>query len=269
MNENTHPTAAEHYFFENNGYLVLENFLAPQHVSALVEALEDAITRRRDLHARGVAHTGMTQVNGADTRIFYILDDHPMFLDLLDYPALMPYVTGFLGPMAHFHASDAIWELGHKDKGNGKAGWHMDGHEDGYRALRPNIPLLQLKVGYYLSDMTEPDQGNLVLVPGSHKCAIEPARDQLQSHDTFPGAIQICAPAGSCFMFHNAIWHTSGPWGQPEGKRIILYYAYERPWMVASAEHWAYSRSFYNMLAPQQRKFFHGFVFDPPEMRWG
>ncbi len=37
---------------------------------------------------------------------------------------------------------------------------------------------------------------------------------------------------------------------------------------VGSAAHWNYSKSFYNeRLTTEQRKLFHGFVFDPPELR--
>ncbi len=49
----------------------------------------------------------------------------------------------------------------------------------------------------------------------------------------------------------------------------MLYYAYEHPWMMASQEHWGYPREFYQRLTPAQRSFFHGFLFDPPEQRWG
>ena len=41
------PTPAERFFFDNNGYLVLEKFLAPEHVAALSAALEQAIERRK------------------------------------------------------------------------------------------------------------------------------------------------------------------------------------------------------------------------------
>ena len=34
--------------------------------------------------------------------------------------------------------------------------------------------------------------------------------------------------------------------------------------MVGSHQHWGYSEDFYNnRLAPEQRKLFHGFLFDP------
>jgi hypothetical protein len=117
--------------------------------------------------------------------------------------------------------------------------------------------------------MSEPGQGNLTVVPGSHKAAEEPDPADLKRPELFPGAVQICGGPGAVFLFHNALWHTGGPWTRPDGRRIVLYYGYEHPWMLACAEPWRYSREFLNRLTPEQRRFFHGFLFDPPEYRWG
>ncbi len=263
-------THSERFFFETNGYLVLENFLSSDHIARLQTALERTIVQRRIQAQAGIAHIGMTRLIGAEsTRIFYILDDNPLFLELLDWPPMMAYVRALLNPKPHHHASDAIVEYA-SDLSDRGPGWHLDGHNNGYRNLGRPIPLLQLKLGYYLTDMREPGQGNLTIVPGSHKATMEPAPADLKCPDLFPGALEVCAPAGSAILFHNALWHTAGLFRKPESRRIILYYAYEHPWMVASQEHWGYSKEFYNQrLSPEQRKFFHGFVFDPPEARWG
>jgi ectoine hydroxylase len=261
------PTAAERFFFETNGYLVLERFLDTGHVARLTEALQEAVARRRMLEQEGTPHTGQTdRINEESTRIFYILGDHPLFLEMLDWPPLMPYVHALLNECPHHHASDAIVERGLEDR---QMGWHIDGHDNGFRNLGWPIPLLQLKVGYYLSDMTEPGQGNLCLVPGSHRSRLSPDATDLQRPDLFPGAVQVCAPPGSALLFHNALWHSGGPWMRPGGERVMLYYAYEHPWMIASQEHWGYPPAFYAGLSAAQRRFFHGFVFDPPEQRWG
>lgn len=262
------PTNAERFFFDTYGYLVLENFLAADHVARLQTALARVIARRRDLQTQKLPHTGMTQLKGErSTRIFYILDDDPLFLEMLDWPPMLPYITELLNPKPHHHASDAIVEYT-EDLQQRALGWHIDGHDNGYRNLGRPVPLLQLKIGYYLTDMTEPDQGNLAVVPGSHKALRDPAPEDLKL-GMFPGAVQVCAPAGSAILFHNALWHAGGPFTKPGGHRTMLYYAYEHPWMVASQEHWSYPKSFYNRLTPDQRKWFHGFVFDPPEARWG
>lgn len=262
------PTPAERFFFDTYGYLVLENFLTPAHLADLKIALARVIGQRRTLKQQEIAHTGMTQIKGdRSTRIFYILDDDPLFLDLLDWPAMMPYVRGLLNEKPHHHASDAIVEYG-SELNLRALGWHIDGHDSGYRNLGRPIPLLQLKIGYYLNDMSEPGQGNLAVVPGSHKAFREPDPADLKT-GLFPGAIQLCAPAGSAILFHNALWHAGGPFTRLDGYREILYYAYEHPWMVASQEHWSYPKEFYSRLSAERRKYFHGFVFDPPEPRWG
>ena len=204
-------------------------------------------------------------IEGADRRIFHILDDDPEFLELVDYGAIMPYVRTLLHEEAHFHASDAIWEQGVCER---EPGWHIDGADRGYRSLRPRIPLFQLKIGYILTDMTQPDQGNLVIVPGSHRDDDEPGSEQLSGFDTLPGAVQVCGPPGTAVLFHNALWHSHGPKRRPGGRRIMLYYAYEVPWIMGNPEHWSYQPGFYNALSPERRKLFHGFVFDPPEYRF-
>ncbi len=261
-----HPTKAEQFFFENNGYLVRENFLPPDLLASLLEVSERVVAERRQKQEKQTPHTGMTHLNGESTRIFYILGDDPLFLEMMTYAPLMPYIYAFLNEKPHHHASDYIIE--HPQTGRGM-GWHLDGHDNGYRNLRNPIPLLQLKVGYFLSDMTEPGRGNLCIIPGSHKTALPPDANDLQNTDLFEGAIQVCVPAGSMVMFHNALWHSGGPWTQTTGARKLLYYAYEHPWMVGSQEHWCYPPEFYKNLTPAQRSLFHGFVFDPPEARWG
>jgi ectoine hydroxylase len=264
------PSAAERFRFDNEGYLVLEGFLTPEHVARLRSAVDRAVGRRRDLVRTGQKQTGFTQTKSEQsTRFFYILDDDPLFLELLDWPALLPYVHALINPKPHHHGSDVIVEHG-GDFMARQGEWHIDGHDDGYRNLGSPIPLLQLKVGYYLSDMSAPWQGNLAVVPGSHKAKLDPIPEDRQRRDFFPGAVQVCAPPGTAILFHNALWHTAAPYSGPNRGRTMLYYAYEHPWMVGSQEHWGYEKSFYNeRLSPARRKFFHGFVFDPPEQRWG
>ena len=260
------PTPSERFFFETQGYLVLERFLTEEHVRRLLTVLERVIQRRRCLQAAGEPCTGMTHMRGASTRIFYILGEDPALLELLDWPPLLPYLHELLNEKPHHHASDAIVEIGPLERG---MGWHRDGHDHGYQRFPPPIPLLQLKVGYYLSDMSEPGRGNLCVIPGSHRSTLRPDPEDLQRRELFPGAVQLCAPPGSAILFHNALWHSSGPWTRADGERRMLYYAYEHPWMIASQEHWGYPQAFYQALTPAQRSYFHGFLFDPPENRWG
>ena len=62
--EEAGPTPSEQFFFDNNGYLVLENFLAESHVSELQEALFRTIARRREKQEKDIPHTGKTDTKG-------------------------------------------------------------------------------------------------------------------------------------------------------------------------------------------------------------
>ncbi len=264
------PSAAERFQFENDGFLVIENFLKPDHVARLFDATHRTARKRLELNRTGGKQIGYTHTKSEKSaRFFYILDDDPLFLELMDWPAIMPYVHGLFSKMPHHCASDAVVEHGGDFLSRGNE-WHIDGIDNGYRSLGHPIPLLQLKVGYYLSDMTEPWQGNLTVVPGSHKTQREPTLADRERREFFPGCHQVCGPAGTMVLFHNAIWHTAAPYNDPNRGRTMLYYCYEHPWMSAWQEHWSYPKDFYNQrLSPAQRKLFHGFVFDPPEQRWG
>lgn len=264
------PTAEERFAFDTSGYLVLERFLQPDHVARLLAALDRAVTRRRAQVAADPAHARHTLINGArSTRLLFLLEDDPLFLELVDWAPLMPYVRGLINPKPHYHASDAIIEEG-SELLSRPPGWHIDGNDSGYRNLGWPIPLLQLKVGYYLTDMTSPGNGNLTVVPGSHRTQQLPSAKELEARVTIPGAVQVCAPAGTAILFHNALFHTASVFASPASRRTMVYYAYEHPWMIGSHGHWGYSKEFYNRrLSPAQRKLFHGFLFDPPEQRWG
>lgn len=251
------PTASERFFFDTNGYLVLDGVLGPDHVARLRAALQAAVERRRALARTGreVFRASQNLENG--TRIFYLLAEDDLFLDIIDLPAVMPYVTGLLNEEPHFHASDAFWE--HGASGH-RPGWHIDGADAGYRRLGPYIPLMQLKIAYFLSDMSAADLGNLTVVPGSHRAQTAPDQRDLQGFESMPGAVQLRCRQGSCVMFHNALWHTRGPARRADGERIILYYAYEHPWMAASPEPTSYPPGFYAALSPERRRFFHPVV---------
>ena len=50
------PRADQRFSFETDGFLVVESFLSPDHVSWLREALRRAISRRRELERCGTPH---------------------------------------------------------------------------------------------------------------------------------------------------------------------------------------------------------------------
>ena len=263
-----HPTAAEHFFFYTNGYLLLEDFLSVDLAAALYGAVGQVIKRRKAPDfARECEPAFADRLDMPNKRVMHLLAGDQLFLEMLDYPPMLDYVYGLSNKMSHLHSTDAFYEIERGDY-HGRS-WRIDGIQDGFRNFKPHIPLLQLKVSYYLSDMSEPDLGDLTLVVGSHKSYLDPDAEDLKNPKLFPVALQVCGGPGTAVLFHNAMWHTPGPFTRAGGKRVMLYYGYEHPWMLACAEQWLYDQFFLRSLNEDKRRFFHGFVFDPPEYRWG
>ena len=98
--------------------------------------------------------------------------------------------------------------------------------------FQPHVPFLYLKIGYMLSDLTLPDQGNLQVIAGSHRQerrpfapseVAEPFTHGVPGGDAeAAGARQVTAPAGSAVLFHNALWHAPGPFTRPGARRVML-----------------------------------------------
>ena len=246
--------------FWEQGYLVLPEFLAAEHVARLSAAFESLVERRKDCHARGVDPLGNEQgwANNdqfppkgeqGPSRVFCLLhelapDGEPIFLDLLDHPPSLAWVHALLNVEPHLHSTDGYLDVVHGDPteawdGYG-AGWHIDGILSGFRELggpstkntkvASPIPLMQLKLAYYLSDLSTPDQGNLTVIPKSHIAQSEPSPDILTADASNEGrALQLCGPPGTCVLFHNATFHSAGPMRKVDGHRSLLYYGYEHP----------------------------------------
>jgi hypothetical protein len=221
---------------------VVPDFLAPEHTERLSAAFDELVSRRRQLHAAGVDPLGRTQ-NGdtfpaegeqGPTRVFSLLHEDEAFIALLEHPPALAFVHALLNTQPHLHSTDGYHDVVDGDPGAAPGwssygtGWHIDGILSGFRELGPRgsggsstpaIPLLQLKLAYYLSDLSEPDQGNLTVIPGSHIASVEPTPEGLEAD-----AKQLCGKPGTLILFHNATYHTAGPMRRTDGRRTLLYY---------------------------------------------
>ena len=100
-------------------------------------------------------------------------DDHG---DLVDLPAVIGPIVQLLGWNIYVHGAVAIVTppggcVEEDEAGPSTSyGWHRDGgrmNRGQQGGLRPP-PRLAVKAGFFLSDVSEPDEGNLRVIPGSH-----------------------------------------------------------------------------------------------------
>jgi len=142
-----------------------------------------------------------------------------MFIELMDHPATFDLVLDLMGPYILLSMAQGFVRPPNPDfKG------YI--HTDGGNALRrirvteTSWPL-QVKIQYFLTDVTRPNSGNFMLFPGSHYRPFPEGEDPI-SVDT-PGAIQLSVKAGDAAVFSHSLWHGVAPNLNNKVRKSLIY----------------------------------------------
>ena len=203
--------------FEEQGYIAIPGALSAEQVARLIDAIDSLTARAPDkIH------------NVAD-----IFGKHDAFLELLDLPTVLPTVTELLGTNiwvnhSHFNSNPATKERDVEAFENG-FGWHRDGgaiHHD----LPWPPPLLALKIGYYLTDLTEPGSGQTYFIRDSHKTGEKtPGKNELPD-SAFPMSVK----AGTAVLFDRRLIHSIRSANYTDTRRRAIFVQYAFRWMAAN-----------------------------------
>ena len=221
---------AERKHFEEQGFLVVKNALsAPvlEHLTAAVDCL----------HQEALEEGQATPGELWSTTSFF--DRDQAFLDLLDWPLVLPKVWGILGWNIFLYHAHVTIKPPEPNTGSG-AGW-LEWHQDSGRGnveLRTfPAPRLSLKVGYFLTDVSEPGRGNFYVIPGSHlvdevPLSSEVGRDPKEATATSlpEAAVPICVDAGAAVIFDRRLWHSRSA-NHSTLTRKVLFYGYGYRWI--------------------------------------
>jgi len=204
-------TEMERFLFEAAGYLVIPGALAPAEVEGLLEAARRA-------HASTPA--------GEWRQIGALYEREPAVEPLIDHQAVLPKVRALFGD--YFILQSSWCTL--SPPGFEGGGWHQDGsgvYE--FRRLAAATPLVQLRIGYFLTDQRAPNLGNMVLIPGSHHSpvALPPG-----VRGDVPIQQVICGEPGDALLFHQGVWHRGTR--NEGGPRYIQHMVYAPPWLIPS-----------------------------------
>lgn len=206
------PTPEQIEIFERDGYLVVEDALPANKVAELL-----AVVGRLEQRLQKSPHR--RQVFGLDVRPLITEDD--AFLELLEWPATFPLAVRFLGHWnLQLTTSHLIMVPPDPDKRN--TGWHDDGGKPFFN-VNGVKPFMNLKVGYFLTDLLQDNMGSLMVVPGSHAVSGPPVWDEGARDPR--GAVELQVRAGSAVIFQQGVWHAGAP-NLSEHTRIVLYYGY-------------------------------------------
>jgi ectoine hydroxylase-related dioxygenase (phytanoyl-CoA dioxygenase family) len=215
-------TEQEKLAFERDGFFVIEDALPP----SLVEQLA-AVVDRLDAQYRPAMELGPHQL--LSLRDFIGKDD--LFLELLDWPRTFPKVWGLLGwhiQLYHTHMNVTPPLPAGQEPPKKRLQWHQDsGRLNSDMETNPR-PRISLKVGYFLTDTTEPGRGNMYVLPGSHlQNRIEFQADGVSDP---AGAVPLQVRPGSAVFFDRRIWHTPSP-NRSHSTRKALFYGYSYRWL--------------------------------------
>ncbi|MEJ7653993.1 MAG: phytanoyl-CoA dioxygenase family protein [Chloroflexia bacterium] len=205
--------------FDETGVLMVEDALSPEQVADLTRSVDDVY--------------GDALAGGYDPAKSYFkgnfIPDDPKFVELVDYPMILPKVWGILGWNIYlYHAHLIVTPPSGKPRNDDTFGWHQDsGRVNVEMESRPR-PRLSLKVAYFLSDTGEEGRGNFWVVPGSH---LQDALDRPTKGGGQPkGATPVLARPGTAVFFDRRTWHAASPnWS--DVTRKVLFYGYGYRWI--------------------------------------
>jgi len=209
-------TQAQRFFFETNGYLVIEDALPPGELARLRAACDEAEALwRADPRRRGVRRPDLEQV-------IAILEYGPLFVEMLEHPRIFPMIRELLGPdvmlLDHDYFITPAGATIHR-------GWHYD---ENFPSVYHPRSRLMVKVFYVLQDI-DWNGGGTVILPGSH--SYPPG--QLPNPDVpedMPSSVRMALPAGAAYLMAGRTYHCVGN-NLTGVERRLLIYTYGHKWM--------------------------------------
>ena len=205
--------------FEQQGYLIIEDALDSNMLERLLEAADRIDVRERQQQNLGP---------DALMQKFRTIVEDDIFLELLDWPKTFPLIWDILGWNVQHYISHLIYyPLEPGDKEDLQTGaWHQDGGRPTPEMERPH-PRLSLKVGFWLTDIDQPDRGGIRIVPGSHKRDTPP---DPQPDNDFEDMLPVQVKAGTAVLFDRRMWHSRGV-NTSDMTRKVLFLGYSYRWL--------------------------------------
>ena len=225
--------------FDEQGFILLDNFFSPSEFERLLAAIDEVAARVRQ--AKGLRPDQPFALRNA-------LTHHEALLDLIDHPRMLPLVVDAIGWNIQIRTTHldyrppypeglAAGELGTGEGADHAAGyknlvWHPDlaaPYLFEGPSLDGRLPFMEIKVGYYLSDLTQRNSGALCLVPGSHLRSPQELRD-LNFRVPADQFIELNVPANTALLWRTQVWHCVTP-NLSRKIRKVFYVGYHYRWL--------------------------------------
>lgn len=191
-------TSEEKQFFLEQGYLVVHNIVAGDHLRRVQEAFDTVWSKE-----------------GAPCNQHKLLK-YDVFKELIEHPPILDRHKAIFGNQVQLLQYDLLRQA--PGSNYPERAWHRDFVFPGDRPLAINTIL-------FIDDITE-EKGPTRVVPGSHRGEQLPPADKLNV--PLEGELSVEVPAGSAIFINSAIWHSGARNRSTTELRrgIYLYYGY-------------------------------------------
>lgn len=216
--------------FNDKGFLAVPGAMGEDEAARYRTAAQELIARYPDYDPKHAF------------RVANVLPQHETLFELIDHDRHAGFPYDIYGEQMQLVQSDLFV----RPPGGIVNHWHIDGPRAlPYRVFSPDLPL-KLRVGYWLTDVPEPDMGNYVYVPGSHK----PDYDVEHSgNGQVAGQEVVCGSSGTLTVAHANIWHRIDP-NHSDRTRITIFLTYAPSWL---ANYYSYPDELLDRLTREQR----------------
>lgn len=237
---------AQRRSWDEDGYVFLPKVLSSREVDDTLRGIDrliDDFYRQKD----GAPDTNVER-DGIGVKILQAIGRTDLLDPLLDHPNTFGSILALGGPYIQVMGSEVLVRP--------RSDEHLvQFHTDGGPSLRRILPRagnlpLQFKIQFFLTDVSRPDRGNLMLVPGSH---LRPMPEPGFRRGEIPeGAIQVMAEPGDAIVFLWSIWHGVAPNLGDEIRRTIIL-RYGQMW-CRPADYEKLPESVLTRLTPRRRR---------------
>jgi hypothetical protein len=247
--------------FDRDGYLIIRGALTPDEARRYADALDR-------LYAAAVADRRIRP--GASMHQLSAVANCPEAAALLEHPATFCYVWSLLGWNIHVYHSHLDVHPPLHGRHPFRFEWHQDGGRQNREVETDPRPRLSVKLGYWLSDVSEPGRGNLKVVPGSHltNWISGPPRRDVEWPDP-EGSIEVTASPGDVVVFDRRLWHARSE-NHSSHTRKVMFFGYTFRWIAIRDENDSiWSSNWAGGLSPVQRQLLGGLAGADRDHAWG
>ena len=225
--------------FEQDGFLLVRNALDSDLHQRLIDVV-NRVDKRERKEEHGNRLLSITDV----------VHEDPSMVELVDNPHVFPKLWSILGWNIYlYHSHLDVTPSENADDQPWSVAWHQDSMRVNDEIESNPRPRLSVKIGYYLTDVSQPNQGNTLVLPGSHlDNQLDCPNDGISNPE---GTIPVCVNAGDAVILDRRVWHTRSP-NTSGFSRKVIWYGYSYRWMRPKDEMTV--AHLYGQLTPIQRQ---------------